>query len=311
MGSDPISLAAGDAQVEIAPGIGGAIAAFRWREYDVLRPTPDDARSSGDVRQFACYPLVPYSNRIADATLRLHDGTTHALARNFGDHPHAIHGVGWQRDWSVKIREPADALLTLEHQPDGDAATAWPYAFRALQSFALDTRPDAAMLTMKLAIENTDACPFPFGLGWHPFFPRDAVTQLGFSADGVWQTDATCLPTHHIGIPDAWRFDPPRAIGATALDNVFTGWTGRASLAWPQCRLEATVEADSACDHLVVFVPPGRDFLAVEPVTHMTDAFNRAARGASCTGMRLIGPGQSYCCTMSIVASIQRPPKPA
>jgi len=107
--------------------------------------------------------------------------------------------------------------------------------------------------------------------------------------------------------PDAWHFDQARAIGALTLDNVFSAWNGRASLIYPQCKLEVTIEADSGCDHLVIFIPCDRDFLAVEPVTHMTDAFNRDARGESGTGTRILGPGQSYCCTMRIVASTCAP----
>ncbi|MGI8894717.1 MAG: aldose 1-epimerase [Casimicrobiaceae bacterium] len=303
MVGDWVSLEAGDARVEIAPEVGGAVASFRWRGHEVLRPTPDDARKVRNVREFACYPLVPYSNRIADATLHARDGTIYDLVRNFGDHPHAIHGVGWQRLWSVETREPAHALLALEHRPDGGVASAWPFAFRAAHSFSLDARTNAAILTMTLAIENTDTRAFPFGLGWHPFFPRDAVTQLGFSADGVWQTDPTGLPTRHVAVPDAWRFDPPRTL-AMPLDNVFTGWTGRASIVWPQRALELTIEAARTCDHLVVFIPTGWDFFAVEPVTHMTDAFNRYARGERATGTRLIDPGQTHCCTMRIAASM-------
>jgi aldose 1-epimerase len=53
----------------------------------------------------------------------------------------------------------------------------------------------------------------------------------------------------------------------------------------------------------VVFIPPGRDFLAVEPVTHMTDAFNRAAAGQADTGTRLLAPGRTFSCTMRISVS--------
>ena len=63
------------------------------------------------------------------------------------------------------------------------------------------------------------------------------------------------------------------------------------------------IEADSACSHLVVFVPSARDYLAVEPVTHMTDAFNRAARGDRDTGTRWLGPGEARSCTMRVIAT--------
>src|SRR6185436_2997991 len=134
--TDALILAAGSALVELAPATGGAIARFVHRDVDVLRPVSDEARAQANVRGYACYPLVPYSNRIANAQL-LFDRRTHALARNFGDHPHSIHGVGWQRPWHVVAKEAASALLALDHRGVGADATAWPWPFRAMQSFAL------------------------------------------------------------------------------------------------------------------------------------------------------------------------------
>lgn len=302
MSAPPLTLAAGDASAAIAPDVGGAIAAFSWRGHDILRPTPASAYELGDVRQFASYPLVPFSNRVANAQL-LVDTRTHALARNFGDHPHTIHGVGWQRRWHVESHEPDSARIALDHTDDEAARSAWPFPFHATQSFVLTPLRDGAVLTATLAIRNTGAVAFPFGLGWHPFFARDDATLLGFTASGMWSTDATCIPVEHRAVPSADAFDPPRAIGATTLDNVFTGWNGVATIRWPRRRLQALIEADRSCAHLVVYIPSDRDYFAIEPVTHMTDAFNRAARGERDTGTRRLAPGESRCCTMRIIAS--------
>ncbi|MDQ2962100.1 MAG: hypothetical protein M3R31_02905, partial [Pseudomonadota bacterium] len=75
------------------------------------------------------------------------------------------------------------------------------------------------------------------------------------------------------------------------------------TLRWPDGGLSAAITGDEACDHLVVFIPAGGDFLAVEPVTHMTDAFNRAAAGQPDTGTRLLAPGTTFSCTMRISVS--------
>lgn len=302
-----ISLDGIDAHVEIAPDVGGAIAAFRWRDGDVLRPASDAARSSRDVRDFASYPLVPHSNRIADSRLYTPDGATHVLARNLGDHPHRIHGVGWQHAWSLDEATPSHARLSFAHDPGGDGAGTWPFAFESAQSFTLLATPRSATLTMTLSIRNVDTRAFPFGLGWHPFFPRDASTILGFRAEAMWHVDDTRLPTVRKAVPITEAFDPPRAIADAALDNVFTGWTGSACVDWPASKRRAVVEADRSCAFLVVYSPPGRDFIALEPVTHMTDAFNRDARGERETGTRYLQPGESRCCTMRIVATIADP----
>jgi aldose 1-epimerase len=292
-------LAAGEARVELAPGSGGAIAGFTFAGRPVLRPTPHAARADGAAGRHASYPLVPYSNRVAGARLAF-GGATHALTRNFGDHPHSIHGVGWQRPWTVAGSDEDSALLRLDHDAAGENARAWPWPFRATQAFALTAGAHHATLTAKLALHNPGRAPFPFGLGWHPFFDRGPGTLLGFAADGVWTTDATQLPLRRDAVPAGWRFDPPRALGDTLLDNVFTGWSGGAVLRDPDRRSEVTIAADRACGFLVVYVPGARDAIALEPVTHVTDAFNRAERGERGTGARVLEPGAAFSCTMQI-----------
>ena len=51
--------------------------------------------------------------------------------------------------------------------------------------------------------------------------------------------------------------------------------------------------ADPPLDFLVVFTPRGRSFFCVEPVSHMTDAFNVSAAGGGDTGARTLEPGET------------------
>src|SRR5512144_2694183 len=105
----PTTLRTGCAELEVVPAIGGGVARFTVAGIDVVRAATDQAIAAGDVRALACYPLVPYSNRIDNARLAV-GGRACALSRNFGAHPHAIHGVGWQRPWRVV---PGDARRLL------------------------------------------------------------------------------------------------------------------------------------------------------------------------------------------------------
>lgn len=303
-----------DAVVRVAPDLGGAIVAFTLRGHPVLRPTPDHALAARDVRRSSCYPLVPWSNRIRDARLAF-AGREHVLTRNFGPHPHAIHGVGWQREWRVDDVSTRSVRLTFTH--DETAAASWPWPVRATQTYVLAESSAApaqwdALLTVTLTLENVGSEAFPFGLGWHPFFPRHAVTELEFGADQVWRNDATQLPLQRIAIPADWRFDRSRGLDNLVFDNVFTGWHGTATLADSVTGVRTTLTADRACRYLVVYAPPGGDFIALEPVTHETDAFNRHANGETATGFRTLAPGMAFSCTMRIAASApDRPAAPA
>lgn len=299
---DLIRIEAGSGVLELAPTVGGAIASFRVGDLPILRPTSDGALAARDVLGFACYPLVPYSNRIAGARLCVGE-STFALSRNLGDMPHAIHGVGWQRRWSLGAHDPSGATIELSHVPTSGETVAWPFAFRAWQSFALRFATNRVALTATIGIESRDERPFPFGLGFHPFFPKRPGSRLGFRAGGVWMNDSTQCPHARVEPPAEWRFDPARPVDGIDLDHVFTDWDGRATIVWPDMQTTLVIDADRALSHLVVYMPADGDFLAVEPVTHMTDAFNRAARGEAATGTRTLAPGQSFSCTMRLTVS--------
>jgi len=302
-----IELRAGPSRVNVAPAIGGSIAAFEYEGQPILRPTPEQAIAEGAVRNFACFPLIPFSNRIADAKLRW-AAREYALTRYVDRERNAIHGNGWQRAWSVARREPSGLTMELEHDASGARAQEWPFPYRARQRLDLAANALAMKLTLELRIENTGSEAFPFGLGWHPYFHRDLQTELGFSATGVWQTDPVRLPTRLGPVPPEWNFHPPRPVGTTVLDNCFAGWRSPATVRWPARKLVAQVAASPACDFLVVFVPASegegdaKPSFALEPVTHMTDAFNRDHENRD-TGTRVLAPGASFSCTMSISVS--------
>lgn len=308
-----LELATEHATLRIAPALGASITDLMVAGVPVLRPTPDAALTERNVRLTGCYPLVPYSNRIRDATLRF-GGREFALARNFGTHPHAIHGVGWQREWVVDDVAADHARLSLDHAAMGEDAAAWPWPFRATESFRLTElageREATGVLVVSLTLRNVGVEAFPFGLGFHPFFHRDATTRLGFVARRVWRNDATQLPQALVDLPPEWQFDPPTALDSMALDNVFTGWRGEATLVDAIAGTSFAMSADRACGYVVVYAPPAADFVAVEPVSHETDAFNRAAAGANETGMRVLPPGAAFSCTMRVAFGRRRPARP-
>ena len=300
-----IELRSGDAVVRVAPQLGAAITSFALRGRPVLRDTPDPVSEALGVRATACYPLVPYSNRIRDARLRFR-GTDYTLARNFGTHPHSIHGVGWQRAWAIATAQRHRLQLTLEHVADAAGAAAWPWPFRATQTFDLASIAgvDGVMLTVTLTLSNSGTSAFPFGLGWHPFFAADAATTVAFSARSMWENDATQLPLRRGGVPATLPFAEARPLAGLAIDNVFSAWSGRAVITNRSTGVRATLAADRACSNLVVYAPAHAAFIALEPVTHETDAFNRSEAGATATGCRTLPPGCAFSCTMRVAASV-------
>jgi aldose 1-epimerase len=285
-----IELAAGPARLVICPGVGGAVVRYRWHDLDILRPTPEEALKERRVRLMACYPLVPYSNRIGHARLIAPDGT-HALQPNFPNEPHAIHGVGWQRAWQVTASGATRAALALAHAPDAH----WPYAFQAAQTFTLQS--DA--LDLSLALTNQDTRPMPAGLGFHPFFPIREGLHLQARWKGMWEMGEDKLPTRHSAPPQTADFSELRPVADWKVDHVFTGWDRQALLDYGAWKVR--LSASETLPFVVCFAPrDGRNFVAIEPVSHVINAFALAASGVADTGARVLAPGATLLASMRI-----------
>lgn len=277
-----IELTAGPLRCELQPALGGCIAGLWLQGSPVLRSTP--AAQLQGARTSGCYPLVPFSNRIARANL-VWQGTQHPLVRNNGDEPHAIHGVGWQREWSVLDSDATSAMLAYEHRPD----SSWPFAFDCSQTFRLT----AEALQMTLNMTNQSGQPAPAGLGWHPYFVKRPDGHLSFRASGRWEMGPDKLPTHRQATSG---MDADCA--SLDVDHCFDGWDGVVQLRDAAMR----VRVRSGLTRVVVFTNGTRDYLAIEPVSHVNNAVHLYAAGvpAEDLGLRVLQPGESMMAQMTI-----------
>lgn len=277
-----LSLRAGRLAVDLAPEAGGSIARFAVEGAgrdagELLRPATDAALASGTGRDAACYPLVPYSNRIANGHLAF-ESEVIQLAPQWPGIRHPMHGDGWRHRWQVLHHERTRAELVYLH--DGGApGVDWPFRYRARQSFLIDENG----LTVGLSIQNLENRDVPAGLGLHPFFVRDTDTELACRLAGVWRTDREVLPLQRVPLPAEWDFSQPRRVAGMGLDHCFDGWDGRAAVTWPQRGLRLVLSATEAFRHLVIYVPDGQRHFCVEPVSHANGAVGQTRLVAGAT----------------------------
>jgi aldose 1-epimerase len=269
--------------LRLLPDLGGAVGGWVRDGADVLHPVSDPNLIAQHERPVAAYALIPFSNRVGYGRFSF-GGEDFQLAANFGGEPHTIHGNAWEREWQVAEAQASRAVLVLDHQ---GPAEQWPFHYLATMTYVLgDTS-----LEVTIRLENTDERAQPVGLGFHPFFPRTDDVELGFTASGVWQAGADSLPETRLPVEGNWRFDPIRPVAGAKLDNCYTGWTGEAVLHWPSRRLGLRIAASDLFGHLVVYTPPGRNYLAVEPASNMTDAVNRM--DIADNGLRVLQSGEA------------------
>ncbi|WP_414165420.1 aldose 1-epimerase [Superficieibacter sp. BNK-5] len=273
----------------VAPELGGALASLRWKGHDILRPR--DPHGEQRANQCASYPLIPWFNRIADGRF-FFAGKARQVAKNFGDHPHAIHGQGWLSPWSVAEESDCRIVLTL----DMPASPGWPWPWRGVQTF------DATQerLSVTLCYHNLAGEAVPAGLGFHPFFAQADACELFFSAPRVWINNDESLPVDELATPPEWNYSSFRAPVAGSVDNCFCGWSGEATVRWPQKNIRATLTChDTEC--AVLFIPGAeRNVVAIEPVSHINNAINLFPCGQDKRAMDIVAAGDSICLGMTI-----------
>lgn len=287
--TDIIQIGTQEAQAAVTLA-GGCIAAYRLisnsSEFDLLRPLTRGAKGEIDPRAASSFPLIPYSNRIKNGHFRFR-GQAYQLPLNFGDHPHSIHGVGWQMLW--RLKNSTAQVVEIDVSYDGSE---WPFAFYAAQVICLDGKD----LHHEITLTNTGDAAMPVGLGMHPYFPRHGNAILTADVKAVWLTDETCLPTERVACPERWNLSDGARVDALFCDNQFEPWNGRACISWPDEQMSLDVKASDDLNRLIVYAPEGENFFCVEPVSHMTDAFNRSADGmpSTASGMRVLEPGETW-----------------
>lgn len=263
-------------RLSIAPGLGASLVNWQVAKTGqaLLRHSDQAALAAATPRRLGCYPLVPWSNRIAQGGFDCPDGWL-ALSSNTGHDPYPIHGSAWQQPWQVTQQGQSHACLVLESRV--------PFAYRAMLHVSLDE----GCLSLDLQVTHLDDRPSWHGMGLHPYFPRHADTQLQAAARQVWLGDEGKLPSRQAAIPDDWRFNRLRALPPAPVDHAFGGWDGHATIEYPSAGYRLQCSASGA-DHYLLFCPQDSGFFCLEPVSHPINAHHLPGR----PGLRLLHHGE-------------------
>ncbi|MBX9625280.1 MAG: aldose 1-epimerase [Gemmataceae bacterium] len=305
---------AGTARAEVWPEWGFNCLTWQVRQpdgawADLLYHAPDWAANPVPTR--SGHPvLFPFPGRMRDGRFTA-GGETYQLPLTDSTKTHAIHGFTPRSPWPAlgTAQGSQSAAVTglfdlWDAVPGG--ADLWPSHGRLGLTYTL--RVDR--LRVDARVENLGPDPLPFGLGYHPYFRLPGVTDpdvsryvLQANVGRVWEVDADNLPTGATrDVPAELDFRQPRPLGGTALDNVLTGVPTEpgadglrelAVLSHPDAPGRLRILADPAFRELVLFTPPHRQAVAVEPYTCSADAANLAARGVD-SGWRTVPPGGSW-----------------
>lgn len=293
--------------LEIWPALG--FNAYRWqaRGQELLYSNPQFFTDNRPTRT-GIPILFPFPNRIRAGQFTW-DGKQFHLPLGDPSGKNAIHGFAVKHPWRV-LDQGADAVsawITGEFQGSCDAAESvplWPADYRLRLTYRLL----AGVLCIEAYVDNPVQRALPFGLGFHPYFllapfgGEQAIVSA--NASHYWELIDN-LPTGKILAVDAQRdLRGGQPYANLHLDDVMTdlqpytrdrdgrlGMIG--AVRHPSGERMLTLWASADFRELVLFTPPHREAICLEPYTCTTDAINLQQRGID-AGWRVLKPGEHW-----------------
>jgi aldose 1-epimerase len=278
--NQPLILQNGTDRCDVYPHLGGSIGRWSVGTQDMLRNAAPRTMAAHDMLGMATFPLVPYSNRIGNGRFAW-AGKPIAITPNFAPERHAIHGIGWQRLWTVIAQTGSDVTLSLVHKGD----TTWPWAFEAEQTIMLGNR----LLRLILRTTNRADQPVPLGFGHHPYFDQQGAT-LAFMADAVWMSGPDALPTVRVAPAGPFDFSAGAMVAGRDIDHCYAGITGSATIGWLDRPFQLKIETSPQLPSAVVYIPEGGGAFCFEPVPHINNALNLPGEEPA---MPVVSPGET------------------
>lgn len=243
--------------------------------------------------------LFPFPGRIPGQTLAW-EGREYPLGSDDG-RGNAIHGFCHTRPWRV-LEVGASRLVGQFHawRDAPELQTCWPADFCITATYELV----GETLRMGYRIENPGPTPLPCGLGTHPYFrlplgggsTDECLVQLPVTRR--WEL-ANMLPTGQLlEVPEAGKYAAGSRFADLQLDDVFAGlsfagdWCS-AAIHDPGSGIHLAVRFDKAFRECVVFTPPHREAICIEPYTCVPGAMVLGPRGVD-AGLRILAPGEAF-----------------
>jgi aldose 1-epimerase len=236
-------------------------------------------------------PVHPWINRLGGWRYRAAGTAVDLEGLRLPTDPNGlpIHGNLLGVPFDVVTSEPSRLVARLDYAAHADKLRAFPFP----HVITIDARVDRVRgLTLTTEVHATGATAVPVSFGWHPYLRMPAGGRAGWvlgwpECEHV-EVDDNIIPTG-VRTPQAAERAP---IGRRTYDDHYALGRARTFTVAAEGRT-LTLDYDAGYPFAQLFVPPGRQIIAIEPMTSEIDAVGRGIAP-------LCGPGETYAASFTI-----------
>lgn len=241
--------------------------------------------------------LSPFAGRIKEGKYDF-NSVTHQMTKNYPEENNACHGFVYDRPFQVinKTIDENFASCTFEYDYVG-GFPGYPFTYVVRLTYQLSKDGLACATTIK----NNSSNQIPFSDGWHFYF------DLGIDIDNLklktekcelLELDANMIPTGERKVFN--EFIDGRFIADTKFDSCFKlSSSGKAvtRLISDERKLDLTIwqeASEGKYQYLVIYTPPDRKTIAIEPMTSNINSFNNGK------GLIILHPDETFSASFGI-----------
>lgn len=221
--------------------------------------------------------LFPFPNRVRDGKYSF-EGVDYQLSRNETGRTHALHG--FVSDEVFEVIDQKRNSVTLKHSYQG-GKDGYPFPFELEVTYSI-VRNHTFRLSYK--ITNTGTQNMPCGFGWHPYFnlkdKKVGDLEISLPNHYTFEVDDATIPflTNEAGTHEITE-GTSLSLKNEILDNVYkVADAGKfAETKLTDGELTLTIKQQTGknlLNYIVLYTPPSRNSIAIEPQTANINAFN-------------------------------------
>ena len=240
--------------------------------------------SSKDVlpyeQSFASAILFPFTNRIEKGQYNFND-TFYQLNCNKTDELNAIHGLVYDKTFEIlEIKNTeTSALVSIVYKEDKQHI-GFPFKYKIILNYELSHK----CLKLSINVLNEDINPFPFGLGWHPYFFTSNLfeSSLSMRSDNILRVNTNMIP---IG-QEKSKWEGHQKIEHQTFDDCFILKSNGIEFKTPDYHFDLLLSEPSF--YLQIYTPENRKTIAIEPQTAPANSFNNKI------GVQILNPNEHF-----------------